>query len=223
MKPHRKLQHHAFTLIELMTALAASALLLSALYGVFSKAIHLRDDATARTRQAHLRARAENILRNDLRNAFISGGTLAAVLEGSETAQGSSFPGYLKFTTTTARDSEDEVAADVQQVEYFISTDPNVSDTKTGRLVRTVETDLLTQTRETPPEEALLSGVQSMEVTFFDGQDWKSSWQVTTDDKTLPQAIRVRLLPATESTTTQAAPILEVLVPWVTQPAITTQ
>jgi prepilin-type N-terminal cleavage/methylation domain-containing protein len=73
-----------FTLIELALSLAAGAVVLVAIFGVFSRAIHLRDDATQRTRAVGVQAHAVDVLRDDLRQARISGGTLAAGLGAGE-------------------------------------------------------------------------------------------------------------------------------------------
>jgi type II secretion system protein J len=215
----------AFTLLELIMALAASAVLLTAVYGVFSRAVHLRDDATERAREARMRARAVAMIRNDLRHALISGQkdtALANVLEGSAEARGSSFPGYLKLTTTTwadpgVDDQNDYAPADVQQVEYYIVSDPNASGLKAGRLVRTVDQNLLATLRETPPENPLLTGIESMEVEFYDGSSWQTSWTISEDETTLPQAVRVRLQPAAKAAGEAKPAPIEVLVPWATQ------
>lgn len=208
------MNRRAFTLIEIMMALAGGAVILAAIYGIFSRSVHLRDDAMARTREVRLRARAVSVLRNDLRNALISGGRLAAVLTGSQTSQSGGFPGYLKFTTTTASDAGRDVpTADLQQVEYYIATDPAAQDPKAGLLVRAVDRDLLATVRHAPAEEPLLAGVKSMDVSFFDGESWQESWEVTEDDKSVPEAVKVRLM-----TVSNASPI-EVLVPWTTQVA----
>ena len=106
MSRRRTIYQRGFTLIEILMAMAACGVILAAIYGVFSKAIHLRDRATERVRTVRLQARALTVLRNDLRNGLISGGKLAATLQGSRTAQNSSFPGYLRFTTTTGADTE---------------------------------------------------------------------------------------------------------------------
>ncbi len=209
-----------FTLIELALSLGAGAVVLIAIFGVFSRAIHLRDDATQRTRTARVQAHAVDVLRNDLRQARISGGTLAATLIGSQESQGGSFPGYLKFMTTTARDVSDEVpSADLQQVEYFVATDSDAENPRAGSLVRAVDGGLLAPVRETPPEEPLLTGIESMEIAFFDGDAWQDSWEITEDDKTLPKAVRVRLQPAAAAREVKP-PVIEVLVPWSTQAAI---
>ena len=212
---------HAFTLIEMLVALAACAIILAAVYGVFSRAVHLRDNATHRTREVRVRAHAASILRNDLRNALVSGGTFAATLQGSQEGHGAGFPGYLKFTATTARDADDEFGGDVQEIEYFIARDPDAADQKAGVLVRTINRDLLTTTKQTPPEERVLAGVEAMEVSFYSGSAWKTSWEVTTDSKTLPEAVRVSIQPVADADGIKPAAI-EVLVPWVTQSAIET-
>ena len=212
----------AFTLIELVVAMAACAVILAAVYGVFSRAVHLRDEATVRIREARVRARAAAMLRNDLRNARVSGGTLAATLEGSRAGQSGNFPGYLRFTTTTAQDivqdAQEIPAGDVQRVEYYIASDPGASDRKAGRLVRTVAIDPLATVEQAPPEEPLLPGIESMEVAFYDGSAWQESWNYE-ESKTVPEAVRVRLQPAANESGAKPAPI-EVLVPWTTQPAI---
>ncbi len=213
------MNRRAFTLLELVLATAGCAVLLAAIFGFFSKAVHLRDDGMARTRESRLRARATSVIRNDLRNAIVSGGTLATTLQGSQQGPGGSFPGYLKFTTTTAPDVNDIPDPDVQQVEYYIIADPDAADQTAGQLVRAHIRNLLSTTNEAPTEEPLLTGVASMEVAFFDGSSWQDSWQVTSDYTKLPQAVRVRIRPVRADANAQAPAAIEVLVPWMTQAA----
>lgn len=208
------MNRRAFTLIEIMMALAGGAVILAAIYGIFTRAVRLRDDGTARTREVRVRAHAASVLRNDLRNALVSGGRLASSLTGSVTGPTGSFPGYLKFTTTTAPEGGDVLNGDVQEVEYYVVTDPAAEDSKTGLLVRAVHRDLLTSVRQAPAEEPLLTGVKSMEVSFYDGESWQEAWEVTTTNPELPEAVRVRILGASNSMP------LEVLVPWITQAGI---
>ena len=226
------MNRRAFTLIELVLAMAASAILLMAIYGFFSNAVHLRNDLLDRTREARVRARAAGVIRNDLRNAIVSGGTLAATLTGSQQSPGGGFPGYLKFTTTTMPDADEVPSPDVQQVEYYIVTDPDATEPKSGMLVRAATRNLLATTSETPTEEPLLAGIESMEVAFFDGADWQDSWTYTaastttatttgtSGSTTLPEAVRVRLHPARKAAGDFVPAPIEVLVPWTVQAAI---
>lgn len=211
----------AFTLLELLMALAACAVILAAIYGVFSRAVHLRDNATRRTREVRVRAHAANMLRNDLRNALVSGGMIAATLKGSQESHRGGFPGYLKFTATTAKDVDDELGGDVQEIEYYITRDTLASEQKAGVLVRTINRDLLNPVKQTPTEERVLAGVETMDISFYSSTEWKTSWEVTTDSKTLPEAVRVLIQPTADADGRKPAPI-EVLVPWVTQSALQT-
>lgn len=216
--PHSRAR--AFTLLELVLALAGSAILLAAVYGVFSRAVRLRDAATERIRETRVHARALAILSNDLRNGLVVGIALGGALEGSASGPGGSFPGYLKFTTTTARDivrdAQEMPASDVQRVEYYIVTDPDAEDRKAGLLVRTATTELLATTQETPAEEALLPGVESMEVAFYSEGGWQESWEYSDNNKIVPEAVRVRLQPVAADGGVK--PPIEVLVPWSTPP-----
>ena len=216
------MNRRAFTLIELVLAMAACAALLAAIYGFFSNAVHLRNDLMERTREARVRAHAASVIRNDLRNAIVSGGTLAATLEGSQQGKNGAFPGYLKFTTTTTPDVNDVPDPDVQQIEYYIVTDPAATDQKAGMLVRAHDRNLLATVTEVATEEPLLAGMESMEVSFYDGSSWQDSWSVTTDSKTLPEAVRVRLHPARKAAGDFVPAPIEVLVPWTVAAAIET-
>jgi len=238
----------AFTLIEIMVASIAAAIILVAIYGIFYRALKMRDNATERSRDARLRARAVNVIRNDLRNAFVSGGILASTLAGDVNGNDgpdASFPGYLKLTTTTGKDTADEMYGDVQQVEYYITRDKNGSATgKGGVLTRVVTRDLLTNVPEIVHEEQILSGVQSFQVYFYDGSQWQGSWQlsgtaatagsdaVTTGTATtsgsstgptLPAAVRIDIQQVAQELPGRpqqpaAPPPLEILVPWATVP-----
>ncbi len=216
---HANTRRAGFTLVEVLTAAIAGAVILAAVYAVFARAVHLRDKATARTQEARLRARAENVLRSDLRNALISGGKLAAHLTGSRTNPNSQFPGYLRFATTTGRivESGEVVAGDVQEVEYGIAPTADATDRKSGTLVRTVYRNPLGSLQEAIRDESLLEGVQAMEVSFYNGQTWADSWEVTATETTLPQGIRVRLLMSEAALS--AVPV-EITMPWTTAAAI---
>jgi prepilin-type N-terminal cleavage/methylation domain-containing protein len=222
MKPRAHSCRRGFTLIEVMLAMVAGALVLAAIYGIFTKAIHLRNAATERIRVSRVRARAELTIRNDLRNAVVSGGVLAAYLEGSRDGHTSNFPGYLKFVAATGRTlSDQDTGSDLQQVEYYIVSDPDADAgaAKSGLLVRAITRDLLATTQPAPVEESLLPGVDSMDITFYNGQSWINTWKFSTTDVTLPTAVRVVIQPSASPTGGAAKPI-EICVPWTTQPEI---
>ncbi|RYD63603.1 MAG: hypothetical protein EOP84_33510, partial [Verrucomicrobiaceae bacterium] len=187
-----------------------------------TRAVQLRNSATARTQEVALRTRAVNVIRNDLQNGFVSGNELglATTLEGSPQGQGSQFRGYLRFTTTTARSADAETHGDVQEVEYYITSDATATDQKAGVLMRVIYNNLLGSIDEVTHEEQLLHGVEAMEVTFYDGTSWIDSWSATSPDYVVPKAVRVRILPHTSAAAHVPATPLEILVPWATQPVL---
>jgi type II secretory pathway pseudopilin PulG len=207
----------AFTLIEVLMAVFACAMILTSIYAVLSQALRARDNATARIHDVRLRARAATVLRHDLQNAIVSGGVLAATLVGSPDASRSRFPGSLRFTTTTGRDSADELFGDVQEVEYYIANDPKGATLDTGMLVRSVDRNLLATLRAPTREEMILSNVAAMEVEFYDGQNWVDSWEVTDGDSELPLAVRVRIRQRLAGEKEKELAPVEILVPWTTQ------
>jgi hypothetical protein len=187
--------------------------------------------------------RAVNVIRNDLRNALVSGGQLASIVEGDCAGNDgidSAQPGYLKFTTTTGKDSDDALYGDVQQVEYYVLKGSG-TNMNSGNLVRAVTRDLLETTQPQAQQEQVLSNVSSMQVAFYDGTNWQTSWAYNTADsgasssssstsgsssastsgssgETLPAAVRVDIQQAPADLKSPTPPPIEVLVPWTTQP-----
>lgn len=197
----------AFTLMEVLMAVFACAMILTSIYGILSRAVHSRDDATERTRESRLRARAASVLRNDLQNSLVSGGILAATLEGSAAASQSRFPGHLRFTTTTGRFSPNEPLGDLQEVEYYVASDSESENPDAGVLIRATHRDLLATVRAASNEERLLQNVEAMEVEFYSEGQWSDSWEVPDTESTLPDAVRVRIQQAAAENAAAPAPI----------------
>ena len=248
-----------FTLLELLLASIAAGLVMVAVYEVFAAAIRMRDNAANRNRTSALVTRATSVIRNDLQNGLISGGILAGTLIGDSNGSegGSNFPGYLKLTTTGGKDSLASATSgtggllygDVQQVEYYIIPGANGGgQAEGGDLMRVVTRDLLDGGQTEERQQQILTGVQSFQVSFYDGSQWQPSWQITGSNSammgstsalttlaansstgtsassgssapiTLPEAIRVDIQQAVPAGATQAPPPIEVLVPWTTVP-----
>jgi hypothetical protein len=101
--------------------------------------------------------------------------------------------------------------------------------------VRAVTRDLL-DTDAQAQEQQIMTGVQSLEVSFYDGANWQSSWEFNTADnsstsgttastsgstgnvETLPEAIRVDIQQEPPTAGGIAPAPLEILVPWTMQP-----
>src|SRR5207253_1453691 len=71
----------AFTLIEMLLALAVSAVILAAIGGVFFSAMRIRERTTAMLDQSAPLQQAITLLRRDLKGAVPPGGVLAGSLQ----------------------------------------------------------------------------------------------------------------------------------------------
>jgi prepilin-type N-terminal cleavage/methylation domain-containing protein len=207
-----------FSLLEVLVATSAMALLLAAVYTVFAGAQRLRDGVTERARQGRLRERTVRTLRSDLRNAIVAGGELAGVLIGDRQGPDTRYPGYLRLTTTSARLSATEGGGDVQDVEYFIVGDATDPGGRGGTLVRTFERVLLAAMPRAPSEEALLHQVEALEVYFFSEGQWLDAWAADHTTNAPPQAVHVRIVFAEGDDRRRAPEPIELLVPVTMQP-----
>jgi prepilin-type N-terminal cleavage/methylation domain-containing protein len=218
----------AFTLIELLLATAIFAIILVAINTVFYSALRLRNrtsdaiEATLPVNQAFA------IIRRDLLGAMPPGGTLVGDFKsgsgnanvgtrsnyggssatanantGAAMAQGSGLSaaqlGSLDFFTTTGTLSDASPFADIQEVNYQLVPAADQAHALGKDLVRTVNRNLLAMTPPASQEQKLLCNVASLEFLFFDGMQWRNTWDTSMGDTNLPLAVEVRLLLAADT------------------------
>ena len=231
-----------FTLLELLLAVAAFALVLAAINGVFYGALKLRNKTVAGFDESLPLQQTLTILKRDLANIVVPGGTLSGTLQtsansgmnssassssSSSTSSSSSgnnssalvnngmVLGQSSPTLYTATASLDETSpfAEVQKVSYQLVSSTNLSST--GRdLVRSVTRNLLPTLQDQAVKQSLLTGVQSITFQFHDGSQWRDSWDSTTADSArLPHAIKVQLQMAAEPSARTLPTPVELVVP----------
>ena len=130
------------------------------------------------------------------------------------------------FYTTTGLIDETSPWAEIQKVSYVLVDSTNRA--AAGRdLIRAITRNLLPATLEEPPaQQWLMSGVQGLSFYYYDGTQWRDSWDSTVPDSvtgltnTLPRAIKVQIQTAPEQAgrafSAMPAPI-ELVVPVVIQ------
>jgi len=192
----------AFTLIEVMLALAISAIVLAAMGGVFYSAMRLRDRTSARLDETAPLHHALTLLRRDLQGALPPGpGNLpvAGDFQSETIGGGIAQNDRLSFFTTTGPLSDNLPWGDIQEVSYELR-DAAQRTTGTGRdLIRSVTRNVLALTPADPDEQWLMGNVQSLQVSCFDGVNWRDSWDTSLGDTNLPAAVRIRIQLATEN------------------------
>jgi type II secretory pathway component PulJ len=231
-------------LIEILIAVTAFAIVLAAINTVFYSALRLRNKTALALDEALPMQQAIVIMKRDLANIVVPGGTISGAFQttptlslnnqngtSSSTSSGSSMssssmasvPGQSSppFYTTSGVLEDTTPFAEVQKVSYLLvnSTNGNV-----GRdLFRSVSRNLLAAVEEQPVMQPLLSRVDSINFSYFDGNQWRDTWDSTTPDTTtgqtnmLPMAIKVQIQLAGEQRRQALPPPVELVVPIMVQ------
>jgi prepilin-type N-terminal cleavage/methylation domain-containing protein len=215
----------AFTLLELLLATAIFSIVLIAINTVFFSALHLRKATTEALEESLPLEHALGVIRKDLQNVAVPGGVLAGHFRsigggggfGGTTMGGSSrtgsqqqnaatgtgaalaqsaVQGGFDFFTTTGVIRDGISSSDLQEVNYQLM-EPVEGEKALGQdLVRSVTRNLLSFVTPVPEEQRLLKNVEALEFEFYDGYEWRDTWDTSLSDTNLPMAVRMRLLRA---------------------------
>jgi type II secretion system protein J len=217
---HASRARHAFTLIEVMLALAISAIVLAGIGGVFYSAVRLRERTMAMIEEATPLQQAFNFIRHDLQGAVPpGGGNLPLAGDFKLTALGSGLGqnGHIEFFTTSGAINDNTTWSDIQFISYELRDSTDRTKNNSGKdLIRSVNRNVLATAMQDPQDQPLLSNVQSLELSCFDGINWRDSWDTSLGDTNLPYAVRVRIQLAGDNNSRAQQPF-EIVVPVVSQ------
>lgn len=185
----------AFTLLELLLTITIFSIVLVAVNAVFFGALRLRQktaDAAAKSLPLEF---ALSLLRRDLTGLVLPGGTFAGSLDSAATVQGLNEQNVATEIFTTSGVLRDGLPwAEIQRVAYVLRQPTNrLTNLRGMDLVRVVKRNLLPISEDQVEEQRLLLGVNRIDLSFFDGTGWRTSWNSTNEVTSLPRAIRVEL------------------------------
>ena len=219
---HKIFRHAgAFTLLELLLAVAVFSVVILAIHFVFFGAIRLRNKTTAATDAAVPLQQAVTILRRDLMNVLVPGSTFSGQFQSAPatasnlTTSASSAAGGRRVSpdlyTASANLSDTLPWSEVQKVSYSLL--PSTNGGAGLDLVRSITRNLLPALTEEPESQWLMAGVQDVVFQFYDGTQWRDAWDSTTETTPLPQAIKVQISLAPEDSGPARLAPVELLVP----------
>lgn len=189
---HSAVRSRGFTLIEILVATAIFSVLVGALYSLFYGALRARESTYESIEKGLPTAYALTTVRRDLANMTAPTGLLAGAVIGEMDEQGALRLDTIEFFTTSGVIRASEPWGDIQKVSYYLS-EPEETDASGNYFVRAVTRNLLASTTEDPPEERLLTGVESLTFTYYDGESWQDSWDSTTQENAAPEAVKMQL------------------------------
>jgi type II secretion system protein J len=214
----------AFTLIEMLLAVAICAIVLVAINGVFAAAVRLRDKTSDAVEAALPVTRALDVMNRDLKGAVGPGGFLAGDFKCGASAMGARMglsgeagSAGLDFCTSTGAINDKTPWGDIQEVFYELKA-PTDRDQAGMDLVRCINRNLLATTTQTPEIQWLMGKVQTLQFDCYDGTQWRNTWDTSAGDTNLPVAVRIRIQLVAKEGERNANPTpLEMLVPIISQ------
>ncbi len=207
-----------FTLIEMVLAIGVAAMVLIAVNTALFASLRLRDATQNLVDAATPLDQALTVIRRDLQCVVTPTNGTSKILSGSFRAGNINSPGVsepvaIEMFTATGALNASVPWADIQRVTYELK--PPADRDAVGRdLYRSVVRNLLSFTTPEVQDQFLLSGVQDIKFSCFDGAQWQETWDTTGATSTytnLPLAVRVDILMAGENRA-DAQPI-ELVVP----------
>jgi len=209
---------NGFTLIEMILAVGVAALVLAVIGSVFFAALHLRNVTQAAVDEATPVDQALAVMRRDLQCVVTPTNGTSKILSGdfrvgTLTSPGISQPVAIEMFTATGALRDNAPWGDIQKITYELK-DPSDRNAPGKDLYRSVTRNILAATTPDVADQWMLSGVQSIEFSCFDGSQWSDTWDttgVTSVNTNLPVAVRVRIqLAGNNPANTQP---IEILVP----------
>jgi general secretion pathway protein J len=177
-----------FTLLELLIATAMFAILMGAISSVFYGAVRMRENRYEAIERDLPRSYMLSTVRRDMENCVAPSGLLLGALTGEKEEERDQRLDTLEFYSTTGRIGDGEPWGDIQKIKYAIIYSETSENQEGMDLVRYTTRNLLVIVEEEPEEQVLLNGVESLEFSYYDGEEWQESWD-STDLDDMPQAI----------------------------------
>jgi prepilin-type N-terminal cleavage/methylation domain-containing protein len=174
----------AFTLIELLLAVAIAAVVLAAINSVLFGALHLQARTTEITSQTLPMDRALATIKEDLMCIMQPGtngsNTLFGQMGTDAVGTGLTQTPLLEIFTSSGKISDDVPWCAVQKIDYWLKPSTNRGAFLGQDLIRGITHNLL-PTAPSPPDEeqVLLQNVQRLQFSFFDGTNWNDAWSTT--------------------------------------------
>lgn len=180
-----------FTLVELLIAVLAFAIVLASINSVFYAALRLRNTTAQATERALPLQQAVAIIKHDLANLVAPGGTLSGELQSSVLANGMAGQVSCEFATAAAVLDATSPWAEVQKVSYALLEATNRMGSKD--LYRWVNRNLLAESTQPTGLQWLLGGVRQVTFFYLTDSQWSDTWDSTTETTKLPASIKVRI------------------------------
>ncbi len=186
-------------------ATAMFSVLLLAVHSLIGHAINLREKAEYSVRIRQDQTYAMSLIKCDLINITAPSDVITGSFLGEKGGNLKLRRDSVVFHTTTGLPQYGTPWGEIQKIEYSLIEPKDFYPDEPLRqqgyaLVRSVYRNLLSSTEELPEMVPLLSNVESVQFTYYDGETWYDSWDSETQDPPLPIAVRMYLIQSVPKT-----------------------
>jgi prepilin-type N-terminal cleavage/methylation domain-containing protein len=177
-----------FTLLELLLAMAMSAIIAGSLATTLFVAYRARNAAERTIDASHTTDAISDVLKRDLANAMPPTPNPDDHLVLSGPFQGDT--SHVDFYCS-GLESKADVQGGCRWIELALASDPK--DASRQILVRRVCTNLLAPMKQDPTEERICSNVSAFTLRYYDGTSWYDMWDSADHADALPVAVEVTI------------------------------
>lgn len=180
----------AFTLLELIVAIALMDVIAVALYSSMYTAFKAKSKSQAAIRPFQSVNMAFENIRRDLVSTVNPDGIMAGVFVGeNNSGQGDLETDTLSFYTSAYQPGEN-ISSNIVNVAYELENDP---DREPMVLKRLITKNILSPITLDPQKEIICSGIKGLSIEYYDGASWLDEWDSSEKDSQLPWAVRMTL------------------------------
>jgi general secretion pathway protein J len=181
----------AFTLLELIVAMALMDVIAVALYSSMYTAFNAKEKSRDSLKPFETVTPAFEYIRKDLVSAMQPDGILAGVFVGeSHPGQNDLDADTMSFYTCSYQPADNEIASNVVHIEYALDADPDQDQMVLKRLIIK---NTLSPTALDPREEIVGRNISGLDLQYYDGSTWVDEWDSSVENAQLPWAVKVTL------------------------------
>lgn len=188
----------AFTLLELLMASAAFAMIVLVMKVTLMGSLSLRNRSQERMDALNLRMRIMDIMEKDLRQCLLKETPFAQEFLGDSQGQGLTRNDQLTFYTASGVIQTNLPWGHLQKISYYLQqplSGLQQEEEEGWAFYREVTRNLApaggVEILMTP--QPLARGVHSLAFQYYDGEYWQDTWDSSTEDPKLPLAVRIHL------------------------------
>jgi type II secretion system protein J len=181
----------AFTLLELLVAMALMTIIASSLYASLSIGFKAKESSETAMDMSRSGQITMEILKQEIMAALPPDGLLAGQFKGlDERDDDGNNSDTLTFYSVNHNQIDDETASDIRKIQLALVVP---EDSEEQIVVRSITTNLLSPKTPEPVEETICRKVRALNFRYFDGYEWQDGWDSIDNDDSLPQAVEITI------------------------------